>query len=225
MKIEQIRRANLQYLAKSYARIGDFYKAIGKSPTQVGQWMNPAAKTIDGKPRNIGSKSCRFIEGKLGLEPDWLDSPHWGEITNPDGAKLPTPTVPVLGWVQAGRLTVIDRQFDSEKRTPLYFARYSTTTFVLYLEGDSMVNDDTNSQYSFPAGTAVAFDTHRACKVGDFVLAKDVATQGCTFKKLSYDGNIWWLNSLNRSYPPIPLDDPEIRVVAVATGWQTGGLL
>ena len=48
---------------------------IGKSPTQVSQWMNGSIDSRSGKPRALSRQSARQIEDALGKPDGWMDQP------------------------------------------------------------------------------------------------------------------------------------------------------
>jgi SOS-response transcriptional repressor LexA len=82
------------------------------------------------------------------------------------------------------------------------------------VEGDSM---DDGTDRGVPDGWLIFVDPDVPPQAGHFVIAKDVATQSATFKKLTYDGGRWYLTPLNRQYPAMEIDSPDLRVIAVVT--------
>lgn len=79
VEINTIRRKNLQMLVAHERTIVEFAKKFDIDKTYVQQLLSGVTVSTDGsrKGRNIGEKSARSIEGKCGLEPGWLDVPHW----------------------------------------------------------------------------------------------------------------------------------------------------
>lgn len=71
--IDEIRQANLAKLVASSGGTGAFAQLIERSQSQVSQWLTGAKNSATGKPRVIGSASCRYIEEKLGKPSGWLD--------------------------------------------------------------------------------------------------------------------------------------------------------
>jgi len=80
-------------------------------------------------------------------------------------------------------------------------------------------------ELSFPDGTVIIVDPGRAVGAGDYVVAKDVATQQATFKRLAHDGGRWYLKPLNPTYPTIEIDDPSVRVIGRVIEYRMGGKL
>lgn len=131
--------------------------------------------------------------------------------------------VPLISSVRAGTWGEInDHHPDSNEKFPVREAKTGPHAFALRVEGDSMTCD---SVPTFPEGTVLIVDPGRAAKTGDYVVAKDVATQRATFKKLTTDGSRWYLKPLNRDYTPIEIDDPAIRVIGVVVEYWSGGKL
>jgi len=76
---------------------------------------------------------------------------------------------------------------------------------------------DDGTDKGVPEGWLIFVDPDIGPSPGSFVIAKDVATQGTTFKKLVYDGGRWFLKPLNRQYAAIEIDSPDLRVIDVVT--------
>lgn len=74
--IDEIRQANLAKLVAESGGTGAFAQLIERSQSQVSQWLTGAKNSATGKPRVIGSASCRYIEEKLGKVTGWLDQEH-----------------------------------------------------------------------------------------------------------------------------------------------------
>ena len=74
--IEEIRRANIRALIARAGGNAAFSIRIGKLPAQVSQWANASADSLTGRPRSIGSDTCRHIEAVFDLECGWLDHDH-----------------------------------------------------------------------------------------------------------------------------------------------------
>lgn len=148
-----------------------------------------------------------------------------GEIDNGQPIALREATVPLISWVKAGSWAEVNDPYEPGEAM-LWIAPQtkivSPHTFALRVEGDSMTSP---TGATFPEGCIIIVDPDRAAKAGDYVVAKDVATQKATFKRLTTDGNRWYLKPLNPAYPAIEIDDPSMRVIGVAIEWQTGGKL
>jgi transcriptional regulator with XRE-family HTH domain len=72
--IDQIRRERLHLLRKQSGGVGKLAEKLGKSPSQVSQWINASAHSGSGKPRIIGDDAAREIEEKFNLLPGWMDT-------------------------------------------------------------------------------------------------------------------------------------------------------
>jgi len=106
----------------------------------------------------------------------------------------------------------------------VYETTPSENAFALRVEGDSMTSPYPG-ELSFPSGTIIVVDPSRSADAGDFVVAKDVATQKATFKKMVHDAGRWFLKPLNTAYPTLEIDDPAIRVIGRVIEFRTGGKL
>lgn len=73
--VEEIRRENLSALraARGGRALAD---QLGRSESQISQWIKGSINSGTGKPRNMRSETARWIESTLGLEHMWLDSEH-----------------------------------------------------------------------------------------------------------------------------------------------------
>lgn len=133
--------------------------------------------------------------------------------------------VPLISWIRAGAWDTVEDHFlpgQAEEYVRPSSSRPGEHSFALRVEGDSMTAPTGNS---FPDGCIIIVDPERAPRAGDYVVAKDVSTQKATFKRLTTDGNRWYLKPLNPAYPAIEIDDPAVRVIGVAIEWQMGGKL
>lgn len=77
-KIEDIRRDNLRRLRDELGSVQELAERIGKSQSQVSQWLNASTHSASGKPRTVSSGSCREIEKALGRPDGWMDAEHNG---------------------------------------------------------------------------------------------------------------------------------------------------
>lgn len=75
MDASRTRTLNIAMLVEQAGGPTMFGKLIDRDQVQVSQWMS--AK----KPKPIGGRLARYIEGKIGREAGWLDQPHWGGET------------------------------------------------------------------------------------------------------------------------------------------------
>ncbi len=135
--------------------------------------------------------------------------------------------VPLISWVKAGLWGAIEDHFhpgEAEEWAEAYDTKPGDNAFALRVTGDSMTNPIPGDR-SFPEGTIIIVDPGRSASAGDFVIAKDVATQKATFKRLVSDGGRWFLKPLNPTYPTVEIDDPDIRVIGKVVEYQTRGKL
>jgi SOS-response transcriptional repressor LexA len=221
--IEKIRQENLQRLASELGGPAALARALGdKSASQISQWLNASRDSKTGKPRSIGNASAREIEAVLGKPYAWLDTPHDVALT----AAMPLGRVPLISWVQAGKLTAVDDHFLNDEPIQwieTFLSKPGKNSFALRIEGDSMTSQ--LGGLSFPEGCIILVDPNRAPKPGDYVVAHNDITKEATFKRLMYDGGMWFLKPLNPAYPTIRIDDPNLCVIGVAIEWQLGGKL
>ncbi|QMT44253.1 LexA family transcriptional regulator [Neisseria dentiae] len=73
--IEEIRAERLDLIIKQLGSQSNFAEAIGKSPSQVSQWVNSSLDSKSGKPRSLSSSTARKIEKILKLPNAWFDTP------------------------------------------------------------------------------------------------------------------------------------------------------
>jgi hypothetical protein len=71
--IDEIRTANLKHLVDGWGGTTKFAERIGKSASQVSQWLNRSLNSVTQRPRVISTTSCREIELVLGLRKGWMD--------------------------------------------------------------------------------------------------------------------------------------------------------
>jgi SOS-response transcriptional repressor LexA len=133
--------------------------------------------------------------------------------------------VPLISLIRAGELTDVLDIFHPGEAVhwvdPVH-SDPSKNAYALKVEGDSMVSQIPGAQ-SFPEGTILIVDPNAATRPNDYVIAKDVATQKATFKKLTTDGARWFLKPLNTAYPTVEIDDPSIRVIGRVIEFQPPG--
>lgn len=212
-------------------RVRDQRKALGMTQAQLahasGLQQSDISKIENGKVQS----TTAVVELAIALNkpPEWLR--FAGYVAQEPAADYNvTPIavgrrVPLISEVQAGSWADISDPFqpgDADEWVTSYQARLSKHAFALEVTGDSMT---AQAGISFPAGTVIFVDPERASSAGDFVVAKDVATQRATFKKLVTDGGRWFLKPLNPSYPMIEIDDPTLRVIGRVMEYQNSGKL
>lgn len=220
--IEKVRRENLLRLASENGGPAALARALGdKSASQISQWLNASRDSKTGKPRSISNASAREIERLLGKPNAWLDTPHDVALS----AAAPLARLPLISWVQAGKLTAMDDYFlndEPDQWVETYQSKPGPNSFALRIEGDSMTS---STGLSFPSGCIILIDPNRGAKQGDYVVAHNDQTKVATFKQLMHDGGVWYLKPLNPAYPTISIDDPNLCVIGVAIEWQLGGKL
>lgn len=74
--VDVIRRENLHILAKEAGGPGGLADDLGKSKSQISQWLNASPDSKTGKPRTIGNASAREIEQKKNKPTGWMDVDH-----------------------------------------------------------------------------------------------------------------------------------------------------
>lgn len=124
--------------------------------------------------------------------------------------------VPVISLIRASELSEINCPYepgDGDRfETPDH--KIGPRGWAHVVSGTSM---DDGTERGFPEGCLIFCDPDRAPKPNDFVIAKDVNGQRATFKQLVYEDGRWFLRPLNRQFPVIEIDGPELRVIAVVT--------
>lgn len=122
--------------------------------------------------------------------------------------------VPIISWVRAGSFSEvadIHRPGEADDWVVVMGKALSKNAFALRVVGNSMSRE---REPSFEEGDIIICDPNIASNPGDFVIAKDVDLQAATFKQLSKDGSRWFLEPLNPKFPLIPIDKPELRIIA-----------
>lgn len=215
--IDEVRNQNLRFLVTTRGGVTNLAEQIGKSPSQISQWLNRSLNSETGKPRAMGTVSARHIEGHLGLEFGWMDRLH-----DEAGIVLAGPPghgqVPVLSWARAGDyLNIVDNH---QPDTALEYIRVGCPigryTFAARVNGESMLNP--NGSPSFPEGILVVIEPELDARVGDFVAVKSDSKDEAVFKQLMQDDGVRYLRSLNPAYQtrPFPADGRLVGVVREA---------
>lgn len=73
--IEEIYRVRLAFLIKEAGNQTRLSEKIGKSPSQISQWLNASPDSKTQKPRVMSRETAREIERKCDKEPGWMDQP------------------------------------------------------------------------------------------------------------------------------------------------------
>jgi SOS-response transcriptional repressor LexA len=199
---------------------------------------------IDGKTKNLTGMNLIRASVLFGVSPEWLQSgkppkytskqgdyPSFNQASpNPENAPVIEPSstlnvryappqrtaVPVISAIQAGRMKEIGYvpELGAGDRFESPEHKLGARGWAMVVEGDSM---DDGTDKGIPAGWLIFVDPDIAPTPNSYVIAKDVATQAATFKKLVYDAGRWYLRPLNRQYQAIEIDSPELRVIGVVT--------
>ena len=85
--IEQIRREHLYRFCEEHGGPSALARKIGKSATQISQWLHSTPNTDTGRPRVISSDIARGIESSLQLECGLMDH-DVGEAVAPEDGKI-----------------------------------------------------------------------------------------------------------------------------------------
>lgn len=71
--VDEIRRQKLAELAEQFGGVRRLADKIGRSESQVSQWINAAKDSKTGRPRGMRNDSARFIEQACNKPSGWLD--------------------------------------------------------------------------------------------------------------------------------------------------------
>jgi len=187
-------------------------EAAGVTKGTVNQWL-------DGKIKSIKLEYAVGIQKRWGYNPVWIVMGE-GEkkipsITNVRPAEIGTRRIPLISYVQAGRMTEAVNPFPpgiafEYLLTDLDLSEYA---FALELEGLSMTPD-------FNPGDRVIVDPAVAHRPGDFVVAKN-GHEEATFKRYRARGvnsagqEVFELIALNPDYPTISSEHEPVTIIAV----------
>lgn len=186
----------------------DVARSVGVSPQAVAKWFkDPNVKIESGNMDRLAEclrSTGRYIrEGtKYSHNGEFLGAENTGM-----GPAIRT-ELPLIDSIQAGQRRDIMNPYEvgeHEKLVPVT-KHYADGSFVLRIEGDSMVADGTGD--SFPEGCLVAFDVGKDARNGSYVAVRFEDEVEATFKQLVIDGARQYLKPLNRRYPIIEIDRP-----------------
>lgn len=235
--------------ARLYRAAKDLKGVTGQSA--LARLLNVSPQVVKNwESRGISKPGALMVEDQLGVSAIWIlngngdmlapnpDSPSHKAADAPWSAQERQADynveaverkrrVPLISWVKAGSWGAIEDQFhpgEADEWADAYDTRPGDNSFALRVTGDSMTNPIPGDR-SFPEGTVIIVDPGRSADAGDFVIAKDVATQQATFKRLVSDGGRWYLKPLNPTYPTVEIDDPNVRVIGKVVEYQTRGKL
>lgn len=198
MTIDEIRRKNLELLISECGSLTALAAAIGRSDSQVSQWVNASVNSGTGNPRGMRSDSCRRIETMMHKPKGWMDAPN--DTIRPDHNVSPLvkqrPPVPLISWVQAGAWTEIVDNFapgDAESWWPCP-STHGPNAFALRVRGVSM-------EPKFKDGSIIFVDPDRQADHGSNVVVRLDDEKEATFKQLVIEGDRRFLRPLNPSWP------------------------
>jgi SOS-response transcriptional repressor LexA len=179
------------------------------SQSELARFLGESAQTLTNwAARGISSAGVLKIQDKLSINGSWLKTGEGSmfienvrAVEAPPGSPLATsPTVPLISWVQAGRIHVVSDHYpvgDAERwlACPV---RHSASTFALTVRGDSMYN--VAGSPSFADGDVIFVDPEREARHRSLVVVK-TANDEATFKRLLVDGYSRKIEALNPSWP------------------------
>ena len=73
---EELRRENLAALRKKHGGNAELAKIIGRSESQLSQYIRGLKNSTNGQPREVGADFARHVEECVGLERGWMDNDH-----------------------------------------------------------------------------------------------------------------------------------------------------
>jgi hypothetical protein len=96
----EIRKNQLRALVEEVGGVSRLSEIIGRTDTQIRQWLNASKDSRTGKPRGIADEMARFIEESTGKPIGWMDNdpslagvPGWFDLTEIQQAQ-------VVGFIQ-----------------------------------------------------------------------------------------------------------------------------
>ena len=200
-------------LNDSGATVSEFAGAVGVSSQAVSQWLSgetksPSAKNLLRAAAFLRVSGVWLTEGK-GPKHTELPSLQLGSALNAtvldNNVSPPEPPrrrVPLISWVQAGQFCPIIDNFEAGTAEQWVASprHVGPQAFALEVHGDSMADE-------FKEGDIIIVDPDQEARPGDMVVVRNGDAEA-TFKKLTKDGNDWWLTPLNRQYAakPMPKD-------------------
>ncbi|MNU92740.1 putative HTH-type transcriptional regulator [compost metagenome] len=211
MDRSQNRLKKVHQLVEAAGGQARFAEIVGISPSQA--WQIAGSTPV----RGIGSKMAARIEQAFEKPAGWLDWPDDAPpfIAQPKaGAKSAAigRRVPVINYVQAGKLTDVGAHFCGEALEYLLTdIPLSDRAFGLEIRGLSM-------SPQFTPGDKIIIDQEVAPKPGSFVVAMNGGDEA-TFKKyrprgLDANGNdVFELVPLNEDFPSFYSDRQELVII------------
>lgn len=173
--IEETRLDKLLILRDELGSTKALAELLGKSSSQISQWLNQSPDSKTGKPRAINNASAREIEQLARKPKGWMDQndnsirqgaePYLTQEIEPAPNLPPFKAVPIVGTVQGG-----DNGYFSNLDYPpgygddsIYFPTKNHDTYALRVRGDSM-------SPRIKDGEHVIIDPHPEISPGDEVI-------------------------------------------------------
>ena len=209
MDLRRKRRLELYIATQCGGDRGLLIKRSKLSKGRITQLLDPDAA--------FGERAARSLSKKLRLSPGYFEEDDGVPLLGGAALLEEYPPVPVLSYIQAGKMKEIGYVLDLHEIGDAKYIRshraVGARSWALIVDGFSM-ND--GSQKAFLPGDYIICDPDRGWDTGSLVIAKDVSRQEATFKKLFKDEGRWLLKPLNRDpiYQAIEIDDPDVRVIA-----------
>lgn len=206
---DEIRLENGRALMKEAGGPSSFAERVDRQATQISRLVgkNPS------KP--IGDRLARHFEDCFNKPKGWLDYDHsLISESNVDSYRVPSTSVPVLSWVQAGNWCEIS---DIEAVTDEYLAApygCSEGTFALRVRGQSM-------EPVYKHGVIIYVEPSIAPVDGDDVIAVLTESNEATFKQyIEEPGSGKYLKARNPSWPnPWIQINEKCHIIGVVTGY------
>ncbi len=176
------------------------------------------SKTLGVEPGSISPVLAALLE--LSKYPDSNSAKEHKFDKNVVPAEIGRRRIPVISYVQAGRMTEMRTPFSAGDVFEYLMTdlALSDRAFALEIRGKSM-------EPEFREGDHAIFDPEVAPRPGDFVVAKN-GSEEATFKKYRPRGvsstgqEIFELAPLNDDYPTLRSDSQQITIIAVLVEYR-----
>lgn len=198
--ISDIRRENLDALARQLGSVDAVAAASTTSPVYLSQIKNQALDSKTGKPRQMGSALARKLESGCGKPFGWMDTDH----RSPSNVE-PGPDVkgvyPLLSSVQAGMWTELCDSFTREDAQDWYPSTKSLGPcgYMLRVKGRSMENP--GGSPSFTEGMILHINPDLDPTPGLYVIVRRSCSDEATFKRYIHIEGVPYLEAINPDWP------------------------
>lgn len=192
-------------------------------------------RILSGKTANPDSDTLAKLAAALSVSPDWLLTGRGVEATlsnkrlnvasppfdrNVGPAEIGRRKIPVISYVQAGRMTEVQTPFSVGDvfEYLLTDLDLSSRAFALEIRGKSM-------EPEFREGDHAIFEPAMHARAGDFVVAKN-GSEEATFKKYRPRGTssagqeIFELAPLNDDFATLRSDIEQLTIIAVLVEYR-----